>query len=64
MVGRTQATPLDIVCEEEEYTLDQYQAKLQKLHAANSSNGGLQPVCKVCFAPLIGLPLSIRLHSV
>ena len=47
IVGRTQATPLDVVCEDREYSLVDYQEKLQELHAKHSSVGGLQPVCKV-----------------
>jgi hypothetical protein len=47
VVNRTNATPLDVQCENFEFSLDDYQRKLQLLQEENSSNGGLQPVCKV-----------------
>ena len=46
-IGRTEPYPLDVQCSSETFTMDEYQAELARLNEANSSNGGLQPVCKV-----------------
>jgi hypothetical protein len=46
-ISRTQLFPLVVETDGVEYTLKEYERELKRLQAVNSSNGGLQPVCKV-----------------
>lgn len=48
-VSRAQtSTSLEIECDEREHTVESYEKELRKIHESSHSNGGLQPVCKVC----------------
>jgi hypothetical protein len=46
-ISRTQPAPLVVETDGVEYTLEEYERELKRLQEANSSNGGLQPICKV-----------------